>query len=605
MYNIAHPPNQFRRNYATLRSTRFSLPLYLAKNNLYSYENMGQNDQVNKKSKMHINLSLKIIIVLLCSSINVFAVNPLGNHVPDIERANILLIVVDDMGYTDLGSFGGEIETPNLDSLADAGILLTNYHTAATCSPTRSMLLSGTDHHLAGLGTMVETMRPEYKGQAGYEGYLNDRVAALPELLQDAGYHTYMTGKWHLGMEEFNSPAARGFERSYALLNGYAGHFKDDTGGAWAENRKSTYHEDGKIVTIPEDFYSTRFYTEKLIQYIDENTGDGKPFFAYMSYTAPHWPLQAPADSIARYQGKYDEGYDILQSRRVARLKQLGLVDDSVEPAPRLQGQPAWDELNPEQQLIEARKMEIYAAMLNELDSYVGHLVTYLKKINVFDNTFIFFMSDNGAAGTQLNMFDEVQRKLIACCDNSYENMGKANSFIWYGPNWAWSGTSPYKYFKGYSTEGGIRTPAFIHYPGLRSSGSINKQFLSVMDIMPTLLQLANIEHPGVEYEGKEVLPMKGKSMLPMLQGHTSVVHGADYVMGWELFGRRAIRKDQWKIVWGAIPPAAGNWQLFNIEADPAESNDLSVEHPEVLQEMIGLWGSYVKDNGVILPVRH
>ena len=167
------------------------------------------------------------------------------------------------MGYTDLGSFGGEIETPNLDSLADAGILLTNYHTAATCSPTRSMLLSGTDHHLTGLGTMVETMRPEYEGQAGYEGYLNDRVAALPELLQDAGYHTYMTGKWHLGMEEFNSPAARGFERSYALLNGYAGHFKDDTGGAWAESGKSTYHEDGKIVTIPEDFYSTRFYTEK------------------------------------------------------------------------------------------------------------------------------------------------------------------------------------------------------------------------------------------------------------------------------------------------------------------------------------------------------
>jgi len=525
------------------------------------------------------------------------------------DRPNFLVIVADDLGYTDLGVFGSEIETPNLDALARAGVIMNSFYVAPTCSPTRSMLLSGTDNHLAGLGAMAGDAAPNQEGVPGYEGYLSPKVVSLAELLRDGGYHTYMTGKWHLGMTEEASPAARGFEKSFTLLPGGAGHL--DTLPLVGPG-KARYREDANIVeTLPEDFYSSRYYARKLIDYIDSSKDDDQPFFAYLAFTAPHWPLQAPDESIAKQKGNYDLGYDELHARRVAALQETGIVADNIKSHSRLPGEPAWEDLTSDEQRREAKMMEIYAAMVDDLDGYVGEVIDYLKSIDEFDNTFIVFMSDNGAEGHHLDLSIPVMGEWAeACCDNSYENMGRKNTYLWYGPNWARAGVGPWRLFKGFTAEGGIRSPTFIHYPELKG-GSGNGNVQTVMDIMPTILDLAGLEHPGTQYEGREVLPMAGASMMPMLRGETESTHAKDHVFGWELFGKTALRQGDWKIIqvpteglWSRHKPLeeAYPWQLYNIADDPGETNDLAAHNPEKLNEMVALWGQYEADYGVIVP---
>jgi len=530
-----------------------------------------------------------------------------AEHPELVSRPNILIIVADDLGYTDLGVFGSEITTPNLDALAREGTIFTNFYVSPNCSPTRAMLLSGTDSHLAGLGNMSELIAQNQQGQPGYEGHLSFRVASLAELLGDAGYHTYMTGKWHLGLEETTSPAARGFEKSFALLDGGAGHF-DMT--PQVGPGKAKYRENGKLLdSLPRNFYSTKFYAEKMIEYIDSSIKDKRPFFGYLAFTAVHFPLQAPPASIAKYSGKYNEGYEVLHSRRLSQLKKLGLIPENLESSySRALDEPAWDELSNEQKSRESRVMEIYAAMIDDLDVYTGKVINYLKNIGEFDNTFIVFLSDNGAEG---HRFDVLNNWVNECCDNDYENMGAANSYLWYGPNWAGASVGPWRMYKGFTSEGGIRAPAFVHYPKL-AGGKVNASFITVMDVMPTLLEVARVKHPGTQYRGKQVLPMKGQSMLPVLQGITETVHEPDYVMGWELFGKKAIRQGNWKLLqepaqidfWKKRNPVLQpyDWQLFNLENDPSELTDVSGQNPEKLKEMIMLWDHYQQENEIIIP---
>lgn len=534
------------------------------------------------------------------------------NTHPQVEvtdsRPNILLIVADDLGYTDLGAFGGEIETPNLDALARNGVRLAQFYTSPTCSPTRAMLLSGTDNHLAGLGNMFEELRANQQGHPGYEGYLNTRVASLPELLQDAGYHTFMAGKWHLGMEEHTSPAARGFDRSFALMQGGAGHFSDLP--LIGPNR-AMYREDGKRVQLPTDFYSTRTYSERLITYLQERPDDGQPFFAYLAFTAPHWPLQAPAASIAKYTGKYDAGYDDLHASRLAGLHAQGLVSEDVHAAPSISGEPAWQALTAEEKQNEARKMEIYAAMVDDLDLYLGTVLEALKRSGEFENTFIFFMSDNGPEGTHLEIgWQALNGWIEECCDNSLDNMGKGDSYLWYGPNWARAGAAPFRMFKGFTTEGGIRVPAIVHYPETVPAGTIYQGMTTVMDVVPTILELAEVEHPRA-FQGRDILPLRGASMLPALTGASESIHAEDYVMGWELFGHRAIRQGDWKIVWQPSgitreprdsDSADDRWRLYHLASDPGEQVDLAQQEPERLNALIAEWETYVEETGTILP---
>lgn len=513
------------------------------------------------------------------------------------KRPNILLVVADDLGYSDMGSFGGEIATPNLDDLASQGLQLTNFHVAATCSPTRSMLFSGTDNHLAGLGSMYSFMkaaRPDLLGQPGYEGYLNDRVFSLPQTLKDAGYVTYMAGKWHLGLESEQSPSARGFEQSFALLQGGAGHFSDL--GMVAYEPKATFRETGEIANLPEDFYSTQFYAGKISQWIGQHPQD-KPFFAYLAFTAPHWPLQAPEESIERYAETYTEGYKPIYRKRLEQQKSLGLIPEDFDIDAALAQVPDWDTLTEEQQKMESRTMAIYAAMIDDLDRSMGDVIKTLKETGQYDNTVILFMSDNGAQGEGLPMFYQWAK---ICCDNSYDNLGKANSYIFPGNQWATVSTGISRGHKGQVTQGGIQSPAILSLPAAVTNSTQVHQFLSVMDVLPTLLDLADVDIAELQANNPNKHAIKGQSFAAILTDPNANIHSGDYVMGWELFGGEAIREGNWKMVRQRGREGSSPWQLFDLSVDPSESQNLSSQYPSRVEAMDSLWQGYVQDNGVI-----
>ena len=513
------------------------------------------------------------------------------------RRPNIVLIVADDLGYADVGVFGSEIPTPNLDQLARGGKMLTNFYTHVSCSPTRAMLMSGMDNHLAGMGTQGPPSRADQKGQPGYEGHLNFRVAALAELMTDAGYNTYMTGKWHLGNEVETGPRARGFRRSFVSLDG-AAHLG---GWDWRGPQPAKYRDGDEIVNVGDDFYTTRFYTERMLQYIDQDRAEGKPFFAFLAYTAPHWPLQAPDESIARFKGRYDAGYESLYASRFARQKQLGLVARDAQPIDNARFKPRWGELSEEDRKIEARRMEVYAAMVSDLDIYIGKVVDHLKKIGEYDNTFIMFISDNGAEPGRRDLVAPIKDHVGKEYDHSLANIGRRTSYVMYGPNWASAGASPFFRHKGTTFEGGVHVPAFVYFPRLVKAGTRSDAVGTVRDILPTFLELAGTKHPGTAYKGRVVLPVQGESMLPMLSDKAAAVHAPDTVYGWELFGARTIRQGDWKLVWDqTLPAAARRWQLFDIRRDPFEQRDLSTSEPEQFARLQREWDNYAARNGVI-----
>ena len=516
------------------------------------------------------------------------------------KRPNILLIVVDDMGYSDIGPFGGEIETPNLDALANAGMRFTDFHVAPACSPTRSMMLSGTDNHIAGIGTMDEAISPNQLGKPGYEGYLNDRVVSIPTLLRDAGYYTAMTGKWHLGNELDQDPSRRGFDKVYTMTSGGASHFDDE----WMmyANYTPIYRENGVRVHVPKGFYSSEFYTSKLIEYLDERPAN-KPFFGYLSFTAPHDPLHAPDEWIEKYKGKYDAGYDVLRQTRLKQLKDLGFINKDAKPYPRLANIPAWETLTDEQKKIEARKMEVYAAMIANVDHNIGRLFEHLKKTGQWDNTLVIFLSDNGANGGEMSGYPNTGEDWIERnSDNRYENMGRQFSRIDTGPAWAQASMTPYRLFKMFVAEGGIRAPLIIAGPGVEKAGTHNDSFSHVMDIAATILDASKTPHPGTSYKGRTVKPLRGQSLSPVLSGKTSVVYENDTAVSWELYGNRAVRKGDYKLLRLVKPIGPDEWQLYNLAKDPGEIVDLSKKMPKLRKEMIDIWNSYSKESGVILP---
>jgi arylsulfatase len=514
-----------------------------------------------------------------------------------VKRPNILFILADDLGYSDIGVFGGEIPTPHLDALARSGMLLTNFYAGMTCSPTRAMLMSGMDNHQAGMGVQGAPRRDDQKGRPGYEGYLNFRVASLADLMSDAGYNTYMTGKWHLGDEVETGPRARGFKRSFVSLDG-AAHLG---GWDWRGPQPANYRDGDAIVQVGSDWYTTRDYTQKMIEYIDQDRATGKPFFAYLAYTAPHWPLQAPQESIARFKGKYDAGYEALYAQRLARQQQLGLVPADAQPIDNARFDPRWSALTAEQKQFEARRMEIYAAMVSDLDTYIGKVIDHLKQIGEYDNTFIMFMSDNGAEPGRRDLVAPIKEHVGKEYDHSLDNLGSATSYVMYGPNWASASATPFNRHKFTGFEGGVHVPAFVHYPRSVAGGARSDAMGTVMDLLPTFLGIAGAHHPGSKYRGKPVLPPRGKSLLPLLYGKAEAVHAKDELFGWELFGQRSVRKGNWKLVWDQDAPVAQRrWYLYDLSTDFAEQKDLSATNPAQLQRMQQVWQRYDQEVGVI-----
>lgn len=511
-------------------------------------------------------------------------------------RPNILVIVADDLGYSDIGAFGGEIRTPNLDALANRGLRLTGFHSAPTCSPTRAMLLSGTDNHLAGLGNMAEMRAPNQVGRRGYEGYLPGDVVSLAQRLRDLGYATLMSGKWHLGTRAEDSPARHGFDQSFDLAQGGANHYGLDL----AKDGKpgTTYWENGRqLAALPKGFYSSDTYASKLIEQLGR-TDRAKPFFAYLTFTAPHWPLQAPDADVARYRGRYDAGFEVLRAERLARLQALGLVPRSVA-AHDLVLPPGqrWADLSPQQRREQARLMEIYAAMVDRMDQNVGRVVAHLKATGRYDNTIILFTADNGAEGLDLARSELPKfRTRVEKADNRFQNWGKPTSYLGYGPGWAQAATAPSWLYKGYTTEGGTRVAAFVDWPGASRKG-IGHAYGTVMDIVPTLVEAAGGEWRGTRYAGRTVQPVRGVSWRPYLTGAADRVHAPDEAVGSELFGRRALRQGDWKAV-----HLGDRWQLFDIADDPGETRDLAAREPARLKALVAAWDAYAKDTGVVMP---
>lgn len=468
-------------------------------------------------------------------------------------------------------------------------------------------------------------MTAEMRTRPGYEGYLNDRVVSLPEALRDSGeYETLMAGKWHLGLSQDRTQMARGFDRSLALMGGCHNHYGFEP---TYENRKTIprlaaglgrmYQRDGTSLGpegLPKDFYSTDSFTDELLGYLGDRNerGESKPFFAYLPFSAPHWPLQAPLEVIQKYRGMYDDGPEVLRQKRLAALKKLGLVPEHAVPAPVISKDEdgndtkSWDQLSTEERQLSTRRMEAYAGMVDRIDYNVGRVVEYLKQKGEFDNTIIMFFSDNGAEGAQyeawpLTAGGNMDGYVAKYHNNSLDNIGARDSFVWYGSQWASASTAPSLLYKMFTSEGGIRVPFIVRYPELiQAKGGIDHSFCTVMDIMPTVLDLAGVPKPGTTYKNRQVEPMAGKSWVPYLAGQAKEIHSVDHITGWELFGRRAIRQGPWKAILIPYPFGPEKWQLFNVLDDPGETRDLGDDDPDKLQYMVSLYGDYCRRNGVI-----
>ena len=541
-----------------------------------------------------------LILVLVVSATFLFSCAPADKtNETAAEKPNILLIVADDLGYSDVASFGGNIHTPVISQLATEGISFSNFHVQPTCSPTRSSLLTGNDNHVAGIGIMSEMAYPELTALnlPGYQGALSKQVVTIPEILRQYGYHTYMVGKWHLGEDEGQDPYDRGFEETFILGTGGGSHWDDKK--ALSPLQHMDYTRNGESVELPEDFYSSKNYTDSLLSFIDKHKADKKPFFTYLSYTAVHDPLHVPKDYIEKYKGKFNMGWDSLWLERLENLKALGIISKDVNRFSKNPQIPAWETLPLDAKNIFAKDMEVYAGMLEYLDMSIGRVFDYLKKEGMYDNTLIIFMSDNGANGATATLYPgNEDGKYLSTFDNSPDNRGLKNSYIETGAGWAQASSSPYRYFKSFATEGGIKVPLIVKLPGImENAGEWNHGFIHVTDIMPTILEIADADYPE-EFNGNTIHPLIGESIMPVLKGDSLTVHTNDG-FGWELFEMKAYIKGDWKLLRLPEPFGTGSWELYNLKNDPAETTDLSAQYPEIKLQLIEEWNKYAERNEV------
>lgn len=499
------------------------------------------------------------------------------------ERPNFILIMVDDMGFSDLGCYGGEIETPHLDKLAASGLKFKQFYNNGRCCPTRAALLTGIHPHQAGIGHMTETPEvPSPLSDEPYQGYLNGQCHTIAELLKRADYHTLMTGKWHLGYHRKDTwPLQRGFDKFYGIISGASHYFRPD-------NRRGLTFGN-KQVDAPEGFYVTDAFTDYGIRFIQEakKEDNEKPFFLYLAYNAPHWPLQAKPEDLAKYEGKYKSGWTQIAAQRLKRMKEIGLIAPDWEPAPH-EG-PDWDSLTQQQKDILDLRMAAYAACVDSVDQNIGKLVQSLKEMGEYENTIIMFLDDNGACaeGGILGSGNELSVR------NPLLSKGTAGPRC--GRAWANVSSTPFRLYKHYVHEGGMATPFIVHWPAgipTKSHGRWIENFGFLPDIMATFLELAETRYPS-QRNGEDVHPMAGESLVPILSGHDKPIHTKPVY--WEHEGNRAMREGPWKLVWANDGP----WELFNLDADRTEMNDLSKMMPQRTARMKRLWESWARKTGV------
>ncbi len=518
------------------------------------------------------------------------------------KRPNMVVMLADDWGFSDVGAFGGEMHTPHLNQLAQKGMRFSNFHVSASCSPTRSMLLTGVDNHLNGVGNMRETIPLSHVGRAGYLSVLNNRVITIASLLQDSGYRTYVAGKWHVGKEPHNLPPARGFDRSLVL--GDSGADNWETGKLYLDLTDKVYwYDNGKEAKMPKEFYSSEFYINKTLEYLKTDAKSDKPFFAYVAFQANHIPVQAPQEFIDKYKGKYNKGWDVLRQERRNKAIELGLMPLNTPMAPLPSTHVAWDSLSETDKAYQARRMEVYAAMAEAMDHQIGRLIEHLKETGEYDNTVFVFLSDNGAEATDPYALAVGRWWLDQHYNRDLDRLGSKGAYSVMGPNWARAATSPLSTYKFFAGEGGIRVPLIISgVPNMVKDASprIHQSLTHVNDIVPTLLDLAKVQHPGTTYKGQTMYPLTGHSLLPVISGTAKRVRGPDEVLGYELSGNKALFKGDYKLLSNLAPVGDGQWHLYNIVKDPGETQDLQQALPELFQILQADYAKWSKANGVL-----
>jgi len=488
------------------------------------------------------------------------------------DKPNIVLIMADDMGYSDIGCYGGEIHTPNLDRLAAQGLRFSQFYNGARCCPTRASLLTGLYAHQAGIGHMVGD-----RGYPAYQGYLNDSCVTIAEALRPAGYRTLMSGKWHVGEARPCWPTNRGFDRYFGLISGAANYFDPSKTKAKGVQRKMAL--DGRAYTPPkEGFYMTDAFTDHAVKFLDEAGRDERPFFLYLPYTAPHWPLHAWPEDIAKYKGKYGKGWDQLRQERRQRMIELGLIRDTWAMSPR--DTTTWPWADEKDKDLLDLKMAVYAAQIERMDAGIGRVLKKIEAMGRRDNTLVMFLADNGgcAEGGPVG-FDNRKNGLPP---------GGVDSYMSYGLSWANASNTPFRRYKHWVHEGGIATPFIASWPAvIKNGGTITHEVGHIIDVMATCVDAAGAEYPRT-HKGKAVTPLEGKSLVPIFRNGTRAGHEAVF---WEHEGNRAVRQGRWKLV----SAHRGVWELYDLEADRTELNDLSAKHPDKAEELKALYQAWAK----------
>jgi arylsulfatase/uncharacterized sulfatase len=511
------------------------------------------------------------------------------------DRPNIVVLVADDWGFTDVGAFGGEIATPNIDELARRGMRFSNFHVAASCSPTRSMLLTGVDSHRNGHGNLRETMPREHLGKPGYLGSLVPNVVTLGTLLRDGGYRTYVAGKWNVGSEPDNLPDRRGFDKSFVMGDTGSDNWEPEK-RYLPHNAKVNWFEDGKAPVMPAEFYSSTFFIDKTIGYLKSGETSNKPFFAYVGFQANHVPVQAPQAFIDKYRGRYDGGWTALRAARRDRAAELGLAPKSA-PMVTMPTTENWDALNPTERQYQARLMEVYAGMASAMDHEVGRLIAHLKSTGEFDNTVFVFLSDNGPEGSD---YKEADIWVRFHYNRDLDRLGGKGAYVVPGPSWSSASASPLSTFKFYAGEGGIRSPLIISGAPGTASNQIHAGLTHVTDILPTLLDLAKVPRPGTTYQGQSIEAPSGRSLLPVLADPALRVRTDSEPIGYELAGNKALFKGDLKLVLNTAPIGDGQWHLYDLRLDPGETNDLRQQRPQEFAAMQADYSAWAAAQGVL-----
>lgn len=565
---------------------------------------------------MNKSIILAAVVLIGLSGISAFSGQ---NAEPEAEkRPNIILIMSDDMGYSDLGCYGSEISTPNLDTLAAKGLRYTQFYNAARCCPTRASLLTGLYPHQTGIGWMTA----QDHDLPGYDAELNQQCVTLAEVLKSAGYATYMTGKWHVAKNKLddgplhNWPLQRGFDKYYGIIKGASSFY--DPGTLCRNNQFVTPTTDPDYQS--EAYYFTDALSDNAVQYIEQHNEE-KPFFMYIAYTAAHWPMQAPEDEIAKYEGVYDEGWEKVRAKRHEKMKKVGVLPSEAPLAP-LDTHP-WEEEKAKPAML--RRMETYAAMVDIMDQGIGRIVQELKDKGMYENTIILFLEDNGGNAEGLGFGgpegqtipiarDTTQLKPLAPDEIQIDNIpaitrdgrmvmqglnvmaGPADTYLSYLKPWAQVSNTPFRKYKHYVHEGGIATPLIVHWPaGIKAQGEIRTQVSHIIDIMPTLAELGKATYPE-QYKEHQITPMEGESLVPTFANQTL----EDRAIFWEHEQNRAVRKGKWKLVSTGHLSDGGygtwqyyeneNWELYDMENDRSELKDLSGQYPDRVKEMSKLW---------------